>query len=118
MIQALYDEMPSTGDIRQSWLERLRLDGVFLIDLVPFPVNKLPGRGQHRRSHVDLCKETVRALSPDGIIICHKPTYEDLAPSLIRAKLPLLHDAPIPFPLPQYRPAFVEGVRRAAAKLQ
>lgn len=117
MVQALYDEGPATGDSRRVWLERLKRDGVYLIDLVPYPVNKLPARRRHRLAHIETCTQAARALSPDGIIVCHKPTYEDLAPSLVAAGLPLLHDEPIPFPLPQYRPAFIEAVSLAVAKL-
>jgi hypothetical protein len=28
-------------DLKTPWLDRLKADGVFLIDLVPYPVNKL-----------------------------------------------------------------------------
>lgn len=63
VVLALYGRGPgSAGDPKQPWLERLQADGVFLIDLLPFPVNGL-GSGERRaarRAHVSACvAETV-----------------------------------------------------------
>lgn len=43
----------SAGCSKTAWLDRLREDGVFLIDLVPFPVNGLETRerAHARRDH-------------------------------------------------------------------
>src|SRR4051812_39093038 len=42
IVLGFYGTKPGhAGDDKGHWLERLRDDGVFLIDLVPFPVNKL-----------------------------------------------------------------------------
>src|SRR5438128_2266679 len=38
----------SVGDSKVHWLERLQADGVFLIDVVPYPVNKLSERDRQR----------------------------------------------------------------------
>lgn len=39
VVQAFYGRSPgSAGDLKGPWLDLLQEDGVFLIDLVPFPV--------------------------------------------------------------------------------
>jgi hypothetical protein len=92
---------------------------VFLVDLVPFPVNKL-SRGERRtvlREHVGALVDEVRRLNPVGIIICHTGVYREAAKALREAALPLLHDEPIAFPLYKGKPRFPVQVRRAAARL-
>jgi len=105
----------SAGASKVPWLERLKGDGVFLIDLVPFPVNGLSS-GPRARARRDAAADTVAVavnLRPDGIIVCHAPSFEVLRAPLREAGVPLLHDAPIPFPLGNMRARFVEGVRVA-----
>jgi hypothetical protein len=116
VVHALYDERPTT---KQPWLDRLRADGVFLIDLVPFPVNKLKTseKRQAHRSHVPQAVEAARSLAPAGIVICHGPTFRALAQPLRDAGLPLLHDDPIPFPLGNWRERFVADFRAAVGAL-
>ena len=113
---ALYPEVTlSTGMPKRPIHERMRSDGVYLIDLVPYPVNALPA-GERRRalnSHARSCAELAQRLDPQGIVICHTPTYRALAPELRARGLPLTHDRPIPFPLPNWRRDFVDGVRVA-----
>jgi len=117
VVEAMYERIPrgSTGQAKRPWLERLRADGVYLVDLVPFPVDKLGSgdRRRARREHVSALVEQVRTLDPEGVIVCHAPTFADAAPALRAAGLPLLHDAALPFPLGNTRAAFVAGVRAA-----
>jgi hypothetical protein len=106
--RGMYEPIPrgSTGQPKRPWLERLRADGVYLVDSVPFPVDKLTSgeRRRARREHVTALVEQARALDPRGVIVCHAPTFAE-------AGLPLLHDAPLPFPLGNTRARFVAGVR-------
>lgn len=114
VIHALFDESPGhAGDDKSPWLSRLKVEGVFLIDLVPYPVDKLSrrDRAQARRDHVAACVAQARALAPAGIVVCHGPTFDVLAAPLRAAGLPLLHRERIPFPLGNYRAAFVAKVR-------
>ncbi len=92
-------------------------DGVYLVDLVPFPVDKLTsGERRHaRREHVAALVEQAHALEPEGVIVCHSPTFTEVAPALRASVLPLLHDEPLPFPLGNTRARFVAGVRTAVA---
>ncbi len=119
VVEALYEPIPrgSTGQPKRPWLERLRADGVYLVDLVPFPVDKLGSgdRRRARREHVPALVEQVRALHPAGVIVCHAPTFSDVAPALRVSGALLLHDDPLPFPLGNTRARFVAGVRSALA---
>jgi hypothetical protein len=119
IIEALYGPIPrgSTGQPKRPWLERLCADGVYLVDLVPFPVDKLTsGERRHaRREHVAALVEQAHGLDPEGVIVCHSPTFTEVAPALRASVLPLHHDEPLPFPLGNTRVRFVAGVRTAVA---
>jgi hypothetical protein len=120
VVEAFYEPIPrgSTGQPKRPWLERLREDGVYLIDLVPFPVDKLPS-AQRRlalRDHVSALVAQAQVLDPDGVIICHSPMFEAAAPALMSAGVRLLHAEPIPFPLGNHRAAFVAAVRAAIGR--
>ena len=120
VVAALFDESPGhAGDAKAPWLARLQAEGVYLIDLVPFPVDKRSpsDRAQARRDHVGPCVTQARELAPDGIVVCHGPTFDVLAAPLRAAGMPLLHQDHIPFPLGNHRAAFVTKVRAALAAL-
>ena len=116
VVDALYDSGKLTkGDSKEPWLERLRADGVYLIDLADRPVNALKtgARRQVLRENVVACVEHATRLDPDGVLVCHSPTHALLDGPLRAAGLPLLHDVPIPFPLGNKRAEFVTKVRDA-----
>ncbi|MBC7595993.1 MAG: hypothetical protein H7288_19020 [Kineosporiaceae bacterium] len=116
VVAALYDSGKLTkGDSKAPWLERLREDGIYLIDLSSNPVNALPPRERRAvlRESVVGCVENAKRLAPQGIIVCHSPTFQLLAGPLREAGLPLLHDNPIPFPLGNKRREFITKVRFA-----
>lgn len=119
VVQARFRSSPGrAGDAKAPWLALLEAEGFFLIDLVPFPVDKLPprDRAKARREHVAACVDQARALAPEGIVICHAPTFDVLAAPLRAAGLRLLHQERIPFPLANHRAAFVTKVRAALAR--
>lgn len=119
VVLALYGRSPgSAGDPKEPWLRRLRDDGVYLADLVPYPVNGLGSSARRRaqREHADALVETARTIDPEGIIVCHGPTYNAVAGPLRQAGLPLLHDEPIPFPLGNWRERFAAEVRAALVR--
>jgi hypothetical protein len=107
------------GDAKSEWLVRLKGEGVYLIDLVPFPVDKLPPdeRRQARRDHVADCVRQAQTLKPAGIIVCHAPTFDVLAEPLRRVGLLLLHEKRIPFPLGNHRARFVAAFGDALKRL-
>ena len=116
VVQALYGEVTlAKSDDRTLWLNKLKADGVYLIDLVPYPVNKLPAAARKRawRDNALLTVTAAKDLTPDGVIICHAPTFKVLSSPLREAGLPVLHTEPIPFPLGNFRAKFVEMFRAA-----
>jgi hypothetical protein len=117
VLLAFYDVRPSVRDSRDktSWLERLRDDGVFLIDLVPYPINGKSDaeKNQARRRHIDDCVSWADSLNPEGVIVCHDKCFKVLARPLRAAGLPLLHEYSIPFPLGNCRQDFADKVRAA-----
>jgi len=120
VVAAFYGSKPGVaGDAKGPWLERLVASGVYLIDLVPYPVDKLDAksRARARRDHVDACVQAARLLAPAGIIVCHQPSFHVLAPALLAAKLPLLHTSAIPFPLGNHRERFVISVKAALGRM-
>lgn len=120
VVQAFYGRAPGTaGDPKTPWLDKLKADGVFLIDLVPFPVNALSSRdrAKARREHVASCVEQARELDPVGVIVCHGPSFKVLNGPMRAAGLQLLHEQPIPFPLGNWRARFADEVSAALARL-
>lgn len=120
VVAALYDSGKLTkGDLKEPWLVRLRDDGVYLIDLASRPVNAVSPamRRATLRASVDDCVQRIRDLNPDGIVICHTPTFKLLAGPLNAALFPLLHDEAIPFPLGNTRSKFVAKVRQTVPGL-
>ncbi len=126
VVEAFYGRSPGrAGDPKAPWLGRLKGDRVFLIDLVPLPVNNLSSekaearrlRAEARRDHVAQCVEYARKLDPEGVIVCHGPSFEALTVPMHAAGLPLLHEQAIPFPLGNWRARFVTEVREALDRL-
>jgi hypothetical protein len=122
VVHAVFDvpHLDSRTDSKNVWLERLRDHGVFLIDLVPYPINganKKVERSRARRESAADCVERAGAIAPDGIIVCHKPSFKVLSKPLRAAGLPLLHDEGIPFPIGNWRADFVTKFRNSYAGL-
>jgi hypothetical protein len=123
VIEAVYGHRfprGSAGTSKVDWLERLRDDGVFLDDVVPFPVNELPSaeRSAALRTHAPEVVARAADLSPRGIIVCHAPTFRAIAPLLRGHGLALLHETAIPFPLGNKRAEFVTRFRAALSQAE
>lgn len=102
VVRALYGDPPlvSGPNAKKPWLEKLKADGVFLIDLATVPVNDFtpPDRAVALGRNV---AETVRfasELQPDGMVLVKQNVFELLSEPVRAAGLPLLHDEFIPFP--------------------
>lgn len=118
VVLALYGRSPGRADDpKRPWLEALRDDGVYLINLVPFPVNALSARERKQalRDHAEQCVAAAAALQPQAVAVCHGPSFQALRPGLERAALPLLHEDPLPFPLGNWREQFAVGLCAAAS---
>jgi hypothetical protein len=119
VVHALYDEKVrrKTTKSKNELLARLQAHGVYLIDLVPYPVDKLGAkqRREARQSSVSALVAEAQRLAPDGIIVCHTPTFLVASEPLRDAGLNLLHTEPLPFPLGNTRARFIAGARAALA---
>lgn len=121
VVEAMYGtskvDLQRTG--KRPWLERLRDDGFFLIDLAPYPVNALSTTERRRvlKEAVPECVARASALDPVGIAVVKADLYEMLARPLGAAGLPILQDRPIAFPLGNRRADFVTGFNRARLRL-
>ena len=121
LVHALYGRSPGrAGDPKRPWLEALRDDGVYLIDLVPFPVNALLARERKQalRAHAESCIAEAVSLEPQAIAVCHGPTFNALRLGMPEAGLPLIHQQPLPFPLGNWREQFASGLHAAAARAE
>jgi len=116
---ALYGNEPGFDPSRKlAVLDRLRADGVWLIDAVDEPIDKRSMATRRRAITAGLPSlvERVRDASPTiGVIICHSVVYELAAPALRKAGRNVLHDVALPFPLGNWRRQFVDGFRAALA---
>jgi hypothetical protein len=122
VVEAVLDVayLDSQMETKARWLGELRDRGIFLIDLVPFPVNgpnKKKLRSTARRLNADGCVQRATALDPKGIIVCHKPSFRVLKAPLESAGLPLLHQYGISFPSGNWRADFVRDFRAAYDKI-
>lgn len=123
VVGALYDlrGLTKRSHDKRPWLRRLQADGVFLIDLVPYPVNDVRSKKLRKsvlRENVPGCIQRAGALNPDGIILCSGDVFDALATPLREAGLPLLHANPLSFPLGNARDQFIAGFREAHARLE
>jgi hypothetical protein len=117
VILALYGCSPgSAGDAKEPWLELLRANGVFLIDLVPYPVNRLGGREKSaaRRAHVSECAQEAVGLKPAAVAVCHGEVFKVLSGPMRAADLDVIHDQPLRFPIGNWRESFAGDLRAAA----
>lgn len=122
VVQALYDlrGLKKRSHDKRPWLRRLQADGIFLIDLVPYPVNDVRSKTQRKailRENVPGCIERAAVLDPDGILLCSGDVFDALSTPLREAGLPLLHTSPLSFPLGNVRDQFVAGFLEAYARL-
>lgn len=119
VVQGLYGHRfprGSAGANKVPWLERLRQDGVFLIDVLPWPANRLraSARRQALREHADAAVSNAKELAPQGIVVCHTGTFRVISGPLRTARLPLLHEEPLPFPLGNWRDEFADKLAALA----
>jgi len=119
VVQGLYGEQPGVElTDKPAMLRRLQADGFWLVDATDQPVNHLPAavRRAAIRAAVPQLVDRCRDLAPQrGVVICHSIVYQFAAPALRDAEVTVLHDDPLPFPLGNWRAAFVAGLRRALA---
>jgi hypothetical protein len=85
---------------KRQWLERLRDEGIYLIDLAAVPVNSHVAieRATILKANIDATVALASELQPEGIVLIKKNVFGLLEGPLHAAGLPLLHEFMIPFP--------------------
>jgi len=114
VVEVYFDgEFPPAGADKRPYLERLRDEGVFVIETIPFPVGAY-SRGERPHLTARFARtaiERATALEPEGVVVAFNSGFRALGPGLVKAGLRLLHDAPVPFPRGRYRDQFIEALR-------
>ncbi len=118
IVRALYDDPPlkSGPSGKTPWLEKIKTDGIYLIDLAPVPVNYHSPSQRSAALHGSI--ETTIALAaelkPDGVVLVKQNVFDALQQPALDAGLPLLHDAFVPFPgsgqQKRFRARFAEAI--------
>lgn len=124
VIRALYDNPTLVGgpNAKTPWLEKLKADGVYLIDLATTPVNEFTATDREvalARNVADTVA-LVRELAPAGVVLVKQNVFDLLQQPVRDAGLPLLHDEFIPFPgsgqQKRFRERFAHALDRLEAK--
>lgn len=123
VVRALYNEpkLESGPDAKKPWLEKLKADGIYLIDLAAVPVNyQSPAeRLDALKRSVDQTIALASSLSPEGVVLVKQSVFDLLREPIRSAGLPLLHDQFIPFPgsgqQKRFRERFASALVRQAA---
>jgi hypothetical protein len=110
VLEGLYAKTLPSGaqppELKVPWLERLRNDGVYLIDAVPCPWGDIELESLKKRCRQFFAEAAVKKaarMNPLGVVVCHIGVYKVIAPLLRAAGLPLLHDFGLPFPSKRMR---------------
>lgn len=122
VVRALYGNpvLVSGPNAKKPWLEKLKSDGVFLIDLAPVPVNyhSPSERAAALQRNIEATVSLARDLDPDGIVLVKQNVFNLLERPLRAAGLPLIHDAMIPFPGSGQQTRFRERFADALTRLE
>lgn len=122
VVRALYDNptLASGPNAKKPWLEKLKADGVFLIDLATVPVNEFStsDRAAALARNISQTVSLAGGLRPDGIVLVKLNVFDLLERPIRAAGLPLLHDAMIPFPGSGQQKRFRERFADAMARFE
>lgn len=122
VVRAFYDEPPLTSgpNAKTPWLEKLRDDCVYLIDLAAAPVNyhSAVEREEALKQNINETVRLARELDPTGIVLIKQNVFNLLERPIRTAGLPLLHDAMIPFPGSGQQKRFRKRFTDALARLE
>lgn len=111
-------EFPPAGADKTPYLARLRDEGVYVIETIPFPVGAY-SRGERPHLTARFAKaaiERAAALRPDGVVIAFNSGFRALGPGLEKAGVKVLHDSPVPFPRGRYREQFIAALGEAVGR--
>lgn len=121
VVLALYDRptLVSGPHAKTPWLEKLKADGVYLVDLATVPVNyhSATEREATLQASVEETVELAISLNPEGIVLVKQNVFDLLERPVREAGLPLLHDQFMPFPGSGQQKRFRERFAGALARL-
>jgi len=119
-VRALYDNpsLTSGPNGKKPWLEKLKLDGVYLIDLAPVPVNyhSPSERAAALQRNIEATISHAVELKPDGVVLIKQNVFSLLERPARAARLPVLHDEFIHFPGNGQQKHFRERFAAAVAR--
>ena len=122
VVCALYGNptLTSGPNAKKPWLEKLKADGVFLIDLASVPVNyhSPSERVTELQRNIEATVSLAEELDPEGVVLVKQNVFDLLERPIRAAGLPLLHDAMIPFPGSGQQKRFRERFADALARLE
>jgi hypothetical protein len=102
VVHVLFDnpELKSGSGSKITWLEKLRDQGVYLIDLASIPVNyhAKSERAAVLQQNIDATVALANELAPEGIVLVKQNVFDLLSEPLHAGGLRVLHDEFIPFP--------------------
>lgn len=118
VVDVFFDgEFPPAGADKSPYLARLRDEGVFVIEAIPFPVRAY-SRGERPHLTARFARSTIAraaALQPDGVVVAFNSGLAALGPGLRNAGVRVLHDTPVPFPRGRYREQFIAALGEIVA---
>ena len=111
VVAATYNETAGrAGESKRRWLERLRGDGIYVIDALTRPIVMPDEFTAALEERATQCACDARGLQPERVVLCGDPVMSSLMAS---EGLPLFHKRPIPFPTRHDRAEFITGFREA-----
>jgi len=109
VVEATYNEKAGRpGESKRRWLERLRDDGIYVIDALTRPIVMPDEFAAALEERAPLCAGEARELQPDTVVLCGDPAMSSL---LAGEELPLFDKHPIPFPTRRDRAEFIVRFR-------
>ena len=112
-------ELKSGPGAKVPWLEKLRDQGVYLIDLAAVPVNyhSKSERAAALQQNIDATIALAKELDPEGVVLVKQNVFDLLTGPLRTAGLRVLHDEFIPFPASGQQARFRERFAAATRAL-
>ena len=121
VVRALFGNpmLASGPNAKAPWLEKLKAEGVYLIDLAPVPVNfHAPSeRAAALQRNIEATVAIAIELKPDGVALIKQNVFKLLQRPIPKAGLRLIHDDFIPFPGSGQQKRFRERFAQALEKL-
>lgn len=122
VVRALYDNptLTSGPNAKRPWLQKLKADGIYLIDLASVPVNyhSPSERASALQRNIETTVSHATELEPDGVVLVKQNVFDLLERSMRAAGLPLLHKVMIPFPGSGQQKRLRERFANALARLE